>query len=109
MLKSNNKNTKKPNVQLEENTKKYQKRKLDTNTGIYDSTDHDYSFARHSKYLDLDEYNYSLPARIIEYIDTIIFEMNRAKEILESLLEIEVKKDYKPSFNNLLRIIVSII
>ena len=87
----NNKKTKKSNVQLEGNPKIFQKRKLDTNTGYYDGTDSDYYFAKLSIFLYLAEYHYTLPSRIIEYNDTIISAMNRAKEILESLFEIAVK------------------
>ena len=100
---SNNKSTTKPNApnaQLEENAEKFQKRKLDTNTGYYDGTDPSYSFARLSIYLDLAEYYYTLPTRIIQYNETIILAMNRAKELLESLFEIAVKKDYKPTFTD---------
>ena len=97
---SNNKSTTKPNAQLEENAEKFQKRKLDTNTGYYDGTDPNYSFARLSIYLDLAEYYYTLPTRIIQYNETIILAMNRAKELLESLFEIAVKKDYKPTFTD---------
>ena len=92
---SNNKSTTKPNIpnaQLEENAEKFQKRKLDTNTGFYDGTDPNYSFARLSIYLDLAEYYYTLPTRIIQYNETLILAMNRAKELLESLFEIAVKK-----------------
>ena len=96
----NNKNTKKTNVQLEGNTKIFQKRKLDTKTGYYDGTDSDYYFAKLSIFLDLAEYHYTLPSRIIEYNDAIISAMNRAKEILESLFEIAVKKDHRPLANN---------
>ena len=95
---SNNKSKTKPNAQLEENAEKFQKRKLDTNTGYYDGTDP--SFARLSIYLDLAEYYYTLPTRIIQYNETIILAMNRAKELLESLFEIAVKKDYKPTFTD---------
>ena len=96
----NNKKTKKSNVQLEGNPKIFQKRKLDTNTGYYDGTDPNYSFARLSIYLDLAEYYYTLPTRIIQYNETIILAMNRAKELLESLFEIAAKKDYKPTFTD---------
>ena len=96
----NNKSTTKPKAQLEENAEKFQKRKLDTNTGYYDDQDPNYSFARLSIYLDLAEYYYTLPTRIIQYNETLILAMNRAKELLESLFEIAVKKDYKPTFTD---------
>ena len=96
----NNKSTTKPKAQLEENAEKFQKRKLDTNTGYYDGQDPNYSFARLSIYLDLAEYYYTLPTRIIQYNETLILAMNRAKELLESLFEIAVKKDYKPTFTD---------
>ena len=96
---SNNKSATKPNApntQLEENAEKFQKRKLDTNTGYYDGTDPNYSFARLSIYLDLVEYYYTLPTRIIQYNETIILAMNRAKNYLNLFSKLRSKKIINP-------------
>ena len=71
-------------------TERFSRRKLDENN---------LTFVPLSIYLETAEFNETIPTNLIQYKDNFIIAMNKAKEILEDLLEIMIDLQIKSKFN----------